>query len=229
MSLPAGGARRFYAPQIDPETPADARPRRGRPRTLTNERIVDAALRVADGQQLESVSMRALAKELGVPVMTVYNYVSSKEALFELVLDHVLRPVHLPAADEGTWDERIRKLERDVRQRMAQHPGLSLSRHGRAGGAEATRLAEGVLAILDEGGFAPADAARAFAALFTFMLGQVEVDALTGTSLGPDPMLADATSASDLSRDALFEFGFDALIDGLKQNLPSPHSTHTIG
>jgi AcrR family transcriptional regulator len=186
---------------------------------LTNERIVEAALRLADGKQLESVSMRALAKELGVPVMTIYNYVSSKDALFELVLDHVLRPVHIPAADEGTWDDRIRQLERDVRRRMAQNPGLSLSRHGHAG-AEATRLAEGVLTILAEGGFTPEDAARTFSALFTFMLGQVEIDALAGASLDPEPMLADATRATDLSRDALFEFGFDALIAGLKATLP---------
>jgi len=186
---------------------------------LTNERIVEAALRLADGKQLESVSMRALAKELGVPVMTIYNYVSSKDALFELVLDHVLRPVHIPAADEGTWDDRIRQLERDVRRRMAHNPGLSLSRHGHAG-AEATRLAEGVLTILAEGGFTPEDAARIFSALFPFMLGQVEIDALAGASLDPEPMLADATRETDLSRDALFEFGFDALIAGLKATLP---------
>jgi AcrR family transcriptional regulator len=165
--------------------------------------------------------MRALAKELGVPVMTLYNYVSSKEALFKLVLDHVLRPVRVPSADEGSWDDRIRQLERDVRQRMAQHPGLSLSRHGHTG-PEAIRLADGVLAILNEGGFAPEDAARAFAALFTFMLGQVEVDALAGASPGPEAMLADATRATDLSRDALFEFGFGSLIEGLKSTLAKP-------
>jgi AcrR family transcriptional regulator len=173
---------------------------------------------LSNGEQIETVSMRALAKEVGVPVMTLYNYVSSKEALFELILDHVLRPVRIPTADEGTWDDRIRQLERDVRQRMAQNPGLSLSRHGHAG-AEAIRLAEGVLTILGEGGFASDDAARAFSALFTFMLGQVEIDALTGPSL--DPMLSDATRAADLSRDALFEFGFDALIEGLKATLPT--------
>jgi AcrR family transcriptional regulator len=163
--------------------------------------------------------MRTLAEELGAPVMTLYNYVSSKEALFELVLDHVLRPVRVPTAEEGGWDERIRQLERDVRRRMAQHPGLSLTRHGRAG-AEATRLAEGVLAILADGGFAPADAARAFAALFTFIAGQLEVDSLASAAGGrTEPTLAEATRAADMSADALFEFGFDALLDGLKRTL----------
>jgi AcrR family transcriptional regulator len=186
---------------------------------LTNEQIVRAALRLAHGGHLEDVSMRALAKELGVPVMTIYNYVSSKEALFQLVLDQVLRPVQVPATNEGSWDERIRQLERAVRRQMAQYPGLSLSRYGRAG-AEATRLAEGVLSILDEGGFAPEDAARAFASLFTFMLGQIEVDALASDTRGlPEPTLAKATQATDLSPDALFEFGFDALIDGLRRML----------
>lgn len=66
-------------------------PRRGRPPSLTQEQVVEAALTLTDRSCLEDVSMRSLAGELGVPVMTVYNYVASKEVLNGLVIDHVLR------------------------------------------------------------------------------------------------------------------------------------------
>ena len=42
--------------------------------------------------------MRTLAQELGVPVMTIYNYVANKDALYELVLNHVLRSIRVPRA-----------------------------------------------------------------------------------------------------------------------------------
>src|SRR5215472_2439244 len=73
--------------------------RRGRPRSLTEQRIVAAALKLSADGWLEDLSMRALAAELSVPVMTLYNYVPSKDALQELVLNHVLRPVRVPPPD----------------------------------------------------------------------------------------------------------------------------------
>src|SRR5437773_2533704 len=107
----------------DAEVP---RPRRGRPSSLTHEQIVDAALRLVGDRRLEDVSMREIAKELNVPVMTLYNYVSSKDELSTLIVDHILRPVRVPDEDEGTWRERIRSLERDARQAMAGHRGVSI-------------------------------------------------------------------------------------------------------
>jgi TetR/AcrR family transcriptional regulator, tetracycline repressor protein len=191
-------------------------PRRGRPPSLTQDQVVEAALRLADGSRLEDVSMRSLAGELGVPVMTVYNYVASKEALNGLVVDHVLAPVQVPPPDAGPWDVRMRELERSARGAMRQHPGLSLSRHG-GGSREAMRLAEDALSILDGGGFAPDRAAMAFATLFTFMLGQIELDALvdsTGDQI--EQTFEGMTAGADLSRDELFEFGLDAVIAGIK-------------
>lgn len=120
--------------------------------------------------------MRALAKELGVPVMTVYNYVPSKDALHELVVNHILRAVRVPSPDQGSWEERMRQLQMDARRAMSRYPGVSLSRAG-GQAVEAVRLAEGVMSILRSGGFDPDDAALIFATLYTFVLGQIEVDA----------------------------------------------------
>lgn len=191
--------------------------RRGRPPSLTRERIIEAALTLADRSHLEDVSMRDLASELDVPVMTIYNYVGSKEALFELVVDQVLSSVALPPTDAGSWIERIRTLESDAREAMRKHPGLSLSRHS-GSGREAMRLAEGVISILRDGGFGQDEAIMAFATLYTYMLGQIEIDVLADT-LGGEATFEGVASGASVSRDRLFEIGFDAVIAGIKANL----------
>lgn len=185
----------------------------GRPRSLTTEQIVEAALKLTDESSLDDVSMRSLANELGVPVMTIYNYVASKEALNELVVDHALRPVEVPPPEAGSWEERMRQLQRGARRAMHQHPGLSFSRHG-SSSREAMRLAEGAMSILHAGGFAPDEASTAFATLFTFMLGQIELDVLSD-SMGGEATFEGVTSAADRSRDELFEIGLDTVIAGI--------------
>ena len=190
---------------------------RGRPRSLTTEQIVEAALKLTDESSLDDVSMRSLANELGVPVMTIYNYVASKEALNELVVDHALRPVEVPPPEAGSWEERMRQLQRGARRAMHQHPGLSFSRHG-SSSREAMRLAEGAMSILHAGGFAPDEASTAFATLFTFMLGQIELDVLSD-SMGGEATFEGVTSAADRSRDELFEIGLDTVIAGINLNV----------
>ena len=167
---------------------------------------------------LERVSMRALAQELGVPVMTIYGYVPNKGALNELVTNLVLGSVRVPSADEGTWEERLKQLEQDARTALAGYPGVSLDR--RRDSAEGRRLADGVMSILADAGFAPTDAALAFATLFTFMLGQIDVDFDVAATGGPAAdAVQSAARASTLTRDEIFEFGFDAVLEGLKLKL----------
>lgn len=195
----------------DPETP---RPRRGRPSSLTREQIVEAALRLVRDRRFDDVSMREIAGELRVPVMTLYNYVASKDELSVLIVDHILRPVQIPTEDDGTWRERIRTLERDARQAMAKHGGVSIRNGVRS--AEASRLADGVVAILTESGFGHEQATRAFAVLYTFMLGQIEIDAFFGSSeTGGEPTFENVTGGGQPARDELFEFGFDVVLAGI--------------
>src|SRR4029079_15342779 len=96
-------------------------------------------------------------------------------------------------------------------------PGLSLDRRD---SAEGRRLAEGGLSILDDAGFTPEDAMLAFAALFTFMVGQIDIDVDVAGAGGPAAQaVQSAAEATHRSRDDIFEFGFDALIEGLKAKL----------
>jgi AcrR family transcriptional regulator len=200
---------------------SEATPRRGRPPSLTRRQIVEAALKLADDSTLESVSMRSLANELGAPVMTIYNYVSSKEELGEWVVDHVLGSVEVPPLEAGTWDERMRALQRNARRAMRQHPGLSFSRYG-SSSHEAMRLAEGAMSILRSGPFGEEEATKAFATLFTFMLGQIELDVLADSAGGQsEATFESVTTGVDLSPDELFEIGLDAVIAGIVVRLGS--------
>lgn len=197
------------------------RPRRGRPSSLTHERIIEAVLGLVGDRRLEEVSMREIAGTLDVPVMTLYNYVASKDELGTLLVDHILRPVRIPTAEEGTWDERIRKLERDARKAMARYPGLSI--RANTGSTEAMRLADGVMTILTTSGFDEESATRAFAVMYTFMLGQIEVDAFLDGSLGGgEPTFENVTGRTATTQDELFEFGFDAVLAGLTTLLRAP-------
>lgn len=194
--------------------PEAHRPRRGRPSSLTHEQIVLAVLRLAAEQRLEDVSMRMVAAELGVPVTTLYGYVPNRDELNGIVVDHILRDVPVPGPDEGPWHERIRKLERHARQALARHRGVSLRNGVRS--REATRLAEGVVDILTSSGFEPDEATHAFVVLYTFMLGQVEVDAFfdTPNSAG-EPTFEGIARDARHSLDELFEYGFDVVLAGL--------------
>jgi AcrR family transcriptional regulator len=184
---------------------------------LTEDQIVAAAVKLASSQRLEHVSMRELAHELGVPVMTIYNYVPNKDSLYELVVNTVLRSVRVPPREDGSWEERLKQLERDARSALSRLPGLSFDRRD---SAEGVRLAEGVMSILADAGFDPVEASLAFTTLFTFMVGQIDVDADVVEVGGPAAQAVHAAArTTSLSRDEIFEFGFDAVIQGLKSKL----------
>ncbi len=125
---------------------------------------------------------------------------------------------HGPRISTGIFFRvRLRRLERDARRVLAEQPGMSaLMRDG--GSAEGTRLAEGVLMILRDGGFSPQDAVLCFATLFTFMTGQIDLDTMAHAVVSESlrATLEGVTRTTPFSRDELFEFGFDAVIDGLK-------------
>ena len=71
----------------------------GRPR-LTRERVIQAALSVADSGGLGSLTIRSLAKELGAKPMSVYYHVANKEEILDGIVDVVFSEIELPAEPE---------------------------------------------------------------------------------------------------------------------------------
>ncbi|MFB7474172.1 TetR/AcrR family transcriptional regulator [Kitasatospora sp. NPDC056184] len=76
---------------------------------LNPRRIAEAAVEIADLEGIDAVTMRRLATVLGVAPMAAYRYVSSKDELLELMVDHVYGEVELPLEGSG-WRQVMREL-----------------------------------------------------------------------------------------------------------------------
>lgn len=191
----------------------------GRPRRLSEQQVLDAALDVLHERGVGGLSMRAVARRLDVPTMTVYGYVPNKQALEGLVTDHILSKVQVPIG--GTWEERLHGLLCAARATLVDEPQLTdgATVHGSTItllldgelGPEATRLADDVMSLLHEGPFEPDDLHVCFSALFTYVTGHVDPHA---TALGVPR--SGRGAGEHRPDDEAFGRGLTALIAGLK-------------
>jgi AcrR family transcriptional regulator len=93
-------------------------PRRTR---LNKDRVLRAAVALADQAGIEALSMRKLAEELGVVPMALYKHVASKEELLDGMIDIVVGEIDPPAVDVG-WKDAIRARILSARQSLRRHP-----------------------------------------------------------------------------------------------------------
>ncbi|MEN5074387.1 TetR/AcrR family transcriptional regulator [Isoptericola cucumis] len=91
---------------------------------LTLDRIVEVAIEIADGDGTAALSMRRIARELGVGTMTLYRYVPDKQVLLALVLDRVLAPAPGAGAPPDSWRETLSSDAREGRALYLRHPWL---------------------------------------------------------------------------------------------------------
>jgi len=120
---------------------------------LSTERVLREALRLADAEGLDAVSMRRLGRELGAGAMSLYHYFASKEALLDAMTDVVFEEIELPPEDTD-WQSAIRRRAVSARQVLARHPwanGLMESRT--TPGPANLRHHEAVTACLRRAGF----------------------------------------------------------------------------
>ncbi|MEU1664127.1 TetR/AcrR family transcriptional regulator [Streptomyces sparsogenes] len=92
--------------------------------TLTPQRIARAAVAIADAEGIDAVTMRRLATDLGVAPMAAYRYVSGKDELLELMVDHVYGEMTPPGGAED-WREAMRARSRRTRAVLLQHPWVA--------------------------------------------------------------------------------------------------------
>ncbi|KZB84941.1 TetR/AcrR family transcriptional regulator [Amycolatopsis regifaucium] len=125
-------------------------PSRPAPASLSRERIVRAAIRLADADGLEAVSLRKVAAALDVGPMRLYGYIASKEELLDLMVDAVHAEIR-PTGDH--WREVLRSLAESTRHVAHQHEWLADLLGGRPRlGPNALAGGEIVLAALDDVG-----------------------------------------------------------------------------
>lgn len=198
--------------------------RPGRPASITHADVVAAALRLAERVGLDRFTMGQLAEELGVAPMTAYHHVSNRTELVQLVVEELVSRVEIPGPDEGAWDVRLKALEANARRELGGIRGIRTGMS--ADGSEASRrLAEAVLVILRDAGFDESRALLAYGAMFTYMIGQLDLDVLTdrgkdSTDTSRFAELIDRSGGGQRpTPDEFFDFGFDLLLAGLRQVL----------
>ncbi|NUO98955.1 MAG: TetR/AcrR family transcriptional regulator [Nonomuraea sp.] len=93
---------------------------------LNREKVLDAALELADREGLEGLSMRRLAKTLGVEAMSLYNHVSNKADLVDGIVERVFCQVE-PPDPELPWHEQLRVTARTMHRVFSRHPVVPLA------------------------------------------------------------------------------------------------------
>ncbi|WP_405058812.1 TetR/AcrR family transcriptional regulator [Kribbella sp. NBC_01505] len=209
-------------------------PSRGPKPAVTLAGIAEAAIRIADAEGLEAVSMQRVADDLPVTKMALYRYVPGKAELVAVMSD--LAMGEPPERGELPWREALYAWSMDLHEGFARHPWLLLSTLGRRpiGPNELTWLDRGVRALTDSG----LDGSEKFDAIVV-LVGHVRTLALQTTSVPGGrqglteeaflsdfaailtthadrfPSLAAAMQSAGQDNQGL-EFGLQRILDGLE-------------
>ena len=144
--------------------------RKDRP-SLTRASVVAAALAVADEDGVAKLSMRAVARRLGVEAMSLYHHVSNKDDLLDGMVDAVHEEFHAPVPGQD-WAEQMRLRSRTAREALKRHPwavGMMDSR--RTPGWATLTHHDAALGCLLEAGFSLGLTGHAFALLDAHLYG----------------------------------------------------------
>lgn len=223
----------------DPK-PVIRRPRRTSGKgEAPRERIVRAAMEIADRDGIAEVSMRRVATDLGVATMSLYRHVPGKDELVLLMIDAAM--AELPEVPSGDLRASLTAVARLQWNLFKTHPWLagvvSISRpqlvpHG-------MRLTDQIIGLLTGAGLSLQDSMYIHITLFSYVRGlataiETEVQAWRDSGMSVDEFMSTqqeqfaaivAGSMPHLARlveqdfdfdlDALFEFGLARLLDGL--------------
>ncbi|GAA2128010.1 TetR/AcrR family transcriptional regulator [Glycomyces algeriensis] len=141
--------------------------------TLSREKVVAAAVAMADASDGKVPSTRKLAESLGVQAMALYHHFRNKDALLDGMVDFVFAEVELPAAD-ADWKPAMRRRAASMREALVRHPWAIAIMDSRANPGIATlRHHDAVIGCLRAGGFTIAGAAHSFALLDSYVYGFV--------------------------------------------------------
>ena len=215
---------------------------------LTRERVVAEALTVISMDGAQALSMRGLARRLGVVPGALYRHVRSKEQLHDLILDAVLAEVDCRADPSLPPIAQVVVLAHRLRAVLEDHSGIAALLKTRDPLSPASlALAEAFLAALHAADLPSRQAALAFRLIYDYTLGF----ALAGPASPAEQRLGDSAARQQLhaflrslpassfptlaaygayawadDRDERFTSGLNTLIRGLQAAQRSPESSH---
>jgi AcrR family transcriptional regulator len=138
---------------------------------LSRDRILAAAVEIADERGVGSVTMREVASRLGVEAMSLYNHVANKDDILDGMADLVAEQFDLPENAVG-WREAMRRRAVSAHEVFGRHPWAPMLFDSReSSGPSRLRYYDRVLGTLIRAGFSLEDAAHAFSLLDSYIYG----------------------------------------------------------
>jgi AcrR family transcriptional regulator len=205
---------------------------------LSKERVLRAAVLLADEGGVASLTMRKLAETLGVEAMSLYYYVADKDEILDGMADLVFGEIDLPSR-EADWKAAMRQRAISARDALTRHPWAIGVMESRANPGPATlRHHDAVIGNLRQAGFSIALAAHAFSVIDSYIYGfalqtlnlpfdtSEELEKLAEAMLREMPadeypylteMIVDHALQPGYSYANEFEFGLDLVLDGLER------------
>jgi AcrR family transcriptional regulator len=138
---------------------------------LSRQRVLRAAVALADRGGVGSLSMRKLAQELGVEAMSLYHHVASKDDILDGIVDVVFGEIELPSGEAG-WKAAMRRRAISAREALRRHPWATALMESRSTpGPANVRHHDAVLGVLRNAGFPVELAAHAYSLLDAYIYG----------------------------------------------------------
>jgi AcrR family transcriptional regulator len=210
---------------------------------LSRERILDAAIALADAGGIDALSMRKLGQELGVEAMSLYNHVANKDDLLDGIADVIADQIDVPVPG-ADWKEALRQTAISSHEVFVRHRwacGLMMRRPRVS--PQRMRWMEAVLRTLREAGFSPNMTHHAYHALDSHITGftlwqvnmpfetkeeLVEMAAVFLQQIPTDeyPYVIEHAeqhiAPSSPNGKSEFEFGLELILDGLERLRTQP-------
>jgi AcrR family transcriptional regulator len=138
---------------------------------LSQDRILTAAVEVADREGIDAITLRRLAEVLDVHPTSIYNHLASKDAILDGLVEALMAEAALPEVVDD-WRDWVRTFAYRMRDVARAHPGAYLVFTRRpAQGPIASRQTEGALDAFRRAGFTVADASNALIGVGLTVLG----------------------------------------------------------
>lgn len=145
---------------------------------LSRERVLRAAIDLADREGIAALSMRTLARELGVEAMSLYHYVESKKDLLAALRDMVMRELDLPDAAPREWKGAVRRMAVSYHKALGRHSWVHELTGAPTGvGPGTLAYMEWTLGTLRRGGFSARMTHHAYHILDSHVVGSSKWEA----------------------------------------------------
>jgi AcrR family transcriptional regulator len=207
---------------------------------LNRQRVLRAAVVLADEEGIEALKMRELGLRLGVEAMSLYRHIANRDDILDGMVDLVVSEIDIPEDTVG-WREAMRRRAISAQAVYSRHPWASALMDSRtSSGPARLQYFDWILGTLREAGFTQEMTARAISVLdsYVYGFGRQQLNMSAGPGVKPEDvaeaflkaipadeypnlrkMVVEYAMNAGRDESADFEFGLDLILDGLERLL----------